>query len=60
MISFDGITVEVEVIKRYGSAVIGLCQDRIIAFNTLVSNVRPLTLTDCWRAVDRLGVDVDI
>lgn len=53
--SFDGITVEVEVIKRYGSVVIGLCQDRICAFNELDETARPMCLADCLYAVAELS-----
>ena len=56
---FDGITVEVEVIKRYGSVVIGLCQDRICAFNELDETVRPMCLADCLDAVAELSLDYE-
>lgn len=56
---FDGITVEVEVIKRYGSVVIGLCQDRICAFNELDETARPMCLADCLDAVAELSSDYE-
>lgn len=56
---FDGITVEVEVIKRYGSVVIGLCQDRICAFNELDDTARPKSLVDCLDVVAELGGDYE-
>lgn len=57
--SFDGITVEVEVIKRYGNVVIGLCQDRICAFNELDGPARPKPLIDCLDVVAELGGDYE-
>jgi hypothetical protein len=57
--SFDGITVEIEVIKRYGSVVIGLCQDRICAFNELDDTARPKSLVDCLDVVAELGEDYE-
>ena len=56
---FYGITVEVEVIKRYGSVVIGLCQDRICAFNELDETARPVCLADCLDAVAELSSDYE-
>lgn len=54
---FDGITVEVSVIKRYGSVVIGLCQDRICAFNELDDSARPMVVVDCLDVVDDMTGD---
>ena len=54
---FDGITVEVSVIKRYGSVVIGLCQDRICAFNELDDSARPMVVVDYLDVVDDMTGD---
>lgn len=44
---------------EYGSVVIGLCQDRICAFNELDETARPMCLADCLDVVAELSSDYE-